>query len=46
MDAQRRRLVTAFGWAPALLLAAATPARRHGQRVALVIGNAAAKWAC
>jgi len=46
MDDQRRRLITAFGWAAAapLLAAAAAPARAAaGQRVALVIGNAAYK---
>jgi carboxyl-terminal processing protease len=46
VDAQRRRLVTAFGWAAAapLLAAATAPARAAaGPRVALVIGNAAYK---
>jgi uncharacterized caspase-like protein len=41
MDVQRRRLVTAFGWAAAApLLAAATARAAAAQRVALVIGNA------
>jgi uncharacterized caspase-like protein len=46
MDAQRRRLVAAFGgWAAAPLLAAACASARaaSGRRVALVIGNAAYK---
>jgi carboxyl-terminal processing protease len=46
MDVQRRRLITAFGWAAAapLLAAATAPARAaSGQRMALVIGNATYK---
>lgn len=44
MDARRRRLIAAFGWAAAAPLLAAAPARAAaGSRVALVIGNATYK---